>query len=671
MNLDTPISEVAGIGPHYLQRLKKLEIKTVGDLLMHIPSRYEDYSYSSQIKSVRVGETVTIRGQVVSIRNQYTRTGKSVVVADISDGEATIAAIWFNQRFLLRTLPEGTNLSLSGKVNWWSRKPALISPQYEKIDFGKDTVHTGRIMPIYPETAGLTSKWLRTKIKQVFDEAINSIEELLPEDIIREFDLIDRKSAITFLHFPKDTSQTEIARRRLAFDELVLAHLSSIRRKIEWRKYEAAHKLRVKNDEIEQFISKLPFELTESQRTSAQEILADLESDKPMNRLLQGDVGSGKTIVAAVGALAAFLEGYQTVIMAPTQILAEQHFNTLNSVFEEYRMRVSLLTSTIKSSLLGRSDIFVGTHSLIAGRVSFDRVALAVIDEQHRFGVAQRAKLVGRVVENSRVPHILTMTATPIPRSVAHSLFGELDLSTLTHMPAGRQKVTTWVVPPKKREASYEWIAEQIKKDGIQVFVVCPLIEESEAESMKQVKAVTTEYEKLKKIFKGFKVGLLHGRLKPKEKQEVVDKFKKGEVDILVSTPVVEVGIDIPNATIMVIEAAERFGLASLHQLRGRVGRSYKKSYCLLFTESSSMDVTSRLTALRQSHSGAELAELDLKLRGPGEIFGLRQHGFSELKIASWSDFELIAKAKQAAEKIIKNQDKYPEFIRKLNKLLA
>jgi ATP-dependent DNA helicase RecG len=374
-----------------------------------------------------------------------------------------------------------------------------------------------------------------------------------------------------------------------------------------------------------------------------------------MNRLLEGDVGSGKTVVAAAAAFAVFLNGYQTIVMAPTQILATQHYETFKKLLTPFGVRVSLTTSDVKKSELGRNDVFIGTHALLNGKINFDKVGLVVIDEQHRFGVEQRKHL----IKKSGTPHVLTMTATPIPRTIALTSYGDLDLSVLTEMPLGRLKVTTWVVPETKREGAYGWIKSQILKSKSQVFIVCPLIEDSETETLADVKSVTSEFEKLKKIFVGYKLGLLHGRMKPTEKTKVLGGFRSRRIDILVTTPVVEVGIDIPNATVMVIEAAERFGLAQLHQLRGRVGRGDKKSYCLLFAN---IKYSKRLRAMEKMHSGFELAELDLQLRGPGEIFGTAQSGFPELKVASWNNYPLIKKAKDVADDIVKNPSKYPDI---------
>lgn len=678
MNLDAPVSLVPLIGPSFVKRLQKLNIKTVKDLICHFPHRYQDYTLTSRISLLQPGETVTIQGQVISIKNIYTRGGRKIQTAVISDGEGSIEATWFNQPFLVKTLPVGTFVSLSGKVNLFGRKKVLVSPEYERIGTrhealgtSSNTVHTGRLVPIYPETSGLSSKWLRSRVAAVLPYIIPKIEEFLPEQIKTQNNLVDIKTALIDVHFPENMDKAKTARERLAFDELFEMQLLALVRKKEWKKQKLAHGLSVDQEKVLEFIKSLPFELTESQKTAAREILKDLGKENPMNRLLEGDVGSGKTVVAALACLVAFTNGYQSAIMAPTQILANQHFNTLNTLLSFFGVTVELLTGEKgkreKAKGENPADITVGTHALIQNKVSFERLALVVIDEQHRFGVAQRALLSEK--SKDRAPHILTMTATPIPRTIALTMYGDLDLSTLDEMPKGRIGIRTWVVPPQKREAAYIWIRERVKETDEQAFIVCPLIEESEKETMKSVKAATAEFERLsKKIFPDLRLGLLHGRMKSQEKDEAMKKFKRGDLDILVATPVVEVGIDMPNATIMMVEAAERFGLAQLHQLRGRVGRGSKQSYCLLFTDSQSGHIATRLKALERTLSGAQLAELDLKMRGPGEVYGTMQHGFPELKIASFSDFDLIKRARDAAEWAVDKLDSYPklaELVRK------
>lgn len=666
MNLDTSISELPLVGPVYARKLKRLDIKNIGDLLHHVPSRYLDFRLVSKIKKVQPGETVTIRGKVASIKNIYTKTRKKIQTAKIQDSTGEINAIWFNQPFLIRNLPVGTKIALAGKVDWFGRTRSLISPEYEKVWPGKPNVHTGRLTPIYPETARVSSKWLRAKISFAFSETKNNIDDYLPESVKQDLKLSDLSSAIKKVHFPETYEDAEKGKKRLAFDELLFVQLKAAYRKNKWQQNQATHKFEVNKRKVDEFINSLPFKLTKSQNRSVKEILDNLERKIPMNRLLEGDVGSGKTIVAAIAGYVCFLNERQSTLMAPTQILAEQHFITLKSLFKSYKVRVRLITSGRVKSDPGRADIFIGTHALIHKKVNFDNIGLVVIDEQHKFGVEQRARLIKKSKVKLLAPHVLTMTATPIPRSVALTVYGDLDLSTLDELPAGRQPIKTWVVPPQKRESAYKWIEKQIKKDKVQAFVICPLIEESDKETMRQVRAAAAEYENLQKIFPDLKIGLLHGKQSAKQKNEVLNNFKKKKLNLLVSTPVVEVGIDVPNATIMIIEAAERFGLAQLHQLRGRIGRGEKKSYCLLFTESRSQKASARLSALQKTLSGFELAELDLKLRGPGEVFGIKQHGFAELKIASWQDEELIREARNISNKAIENPKKFSKLLEKL-----
>lgn len=582
-------------------------------------------------------------------------------IGSVEDTTGKIAVLWFNQPFLVKTLYPGRLISISGKVGFFNRKLCFTSPDYElMVEETDDTMHTGRLVPVYPETAGLSSKWIRRKINDAYSST--RINEYLSPEILKKMELVEFDEAVRFVHFPKNLEEAGIGRKRLAFNELLNLELKSQIRKLNWDKNKVAHKLEVDGKSVKKFINTLPFTLTKSQTKVIDEILDDLKGDVPMNRLLEGDVGSGKTVVAAVGMFAAFASGFQSVIMAPTQILASQHYQTLKKIFDKYNIRISLITGTTKKIEMGRSDIIVGTHSLIHGKINLENAAFIVIDEQHRFGVEQRKHL----IKKSGTPHVLTMTATPIPRTVALTAYGDMDLSVLTDLPAGRQKVTTWVVPEAKRTSAYGWIEKQIKTEKCQAFIVCPLIENSETETLADVKSVTSEFTHLRSIFPNLRLGLLHGRLKPAEKEQVLASFKEGKLDILVSTPVVEVGIDIPNATIMLIESAERFGLAGLHQLRGRVGRGHKQSYCLLFTNFHSGRAYARLKAMEVTYSGFELSELDLKLRGPGEIFGTAQSGFPELKIADWSNYDLIKATKEVAKEIITNPKKFPKSIPQL-----
>jgi ATP-dependent DNA helicase RecG len=661
MDLSSKITDLPKVGPIFDRKFEKLNIRTIGDLFYHVPSRYADYSLVTTISRLHPDETATVHVKIISIKNIYSKRGLKMQIGSVEDATGKITVIWFNQPFLIKTLYPGRMVSLSGKVGFFSRKLCLSSPDYELLgEIERPTVHTGRLVPIYPETSGLSSKWIRTLMLGALGNLNLETADFLPENILAKVDLVDLKSAIQKVHFPKNLKEAEKGRERLAFNELLNLELTSLHRKTNWKKNKVANKLTIDKLEINKFIDSLPFKLTDSQTKAVSEILTDLGKAVPMNRLLEGDVGSGKTVVAALASFAVFLNGFQAVIMAPTQILANQHYDTFKKLLSPFGVRISLITSDAKKSDLGRQDVFIGTHALIHSKVSFDKVGLVVIDEQHRFGVEQRKHL----VKKTGTPHTLTMTATPIPRTIALTSYGDLDLSVLTEMPKGRLKVTTWFVPETKRKAAYKWIESQISQHKSQTFIVCPLIEDSEFETMADIKSVTTEFEKLKKVFAMFKLGLLHGRLKPDEKNKVLDDFKKRKIDMLVTTPVVEVGLDIPNATIMVVEAAERFGLAQLHQLRGRVGRSSQKSYCLLF---SNIKYSKRLSAMEKMYSGFELAELDLKLRGPGEIFGTAQSGFPELRVASWNNYQLIKKAKDIATDIIENPSKYPKMGKSIN----
>lgn len=661
MNLKTPAGELYMVGPTYAKRLKKLGIATVGDFLYHFPFRHLDYSLISTISRIQPGETVSVKGKISTIKNEYTARGRKIQRGVVTDSTGEVELVWFNQPFLVKTLKPGTQVGLSGKVDFWSRKIALISPEYEILT-KKGQIHTAGLVPVYHETYGVSSKWLRSRIAPLIKSFVPKIEEFLPTELLKEYGLSDLKHAVEQIHFPKNKESALIARKRFAFEELFILQLAAKLRKKDWQNKKVMRELSVDQERILEFVRSLPFELTRAQKRSLKEILKDLSSVKPMNRLLEGDVGSGKTVVAAGAIYAVFLNGIQSCLMAPTEILANQHFQTLSQLLSPLGVKISLLTGETKKTVAD-FDLIVGTHALIYRRLKFDNLGLIIIDEQHRFGVEQR----GQLVKRGKVPHVLTMTATPIPRTVALTLFGDLDLSVLEEMPKGRKIVKTWVVPPQKRKAAYDWIKKQISDNQSRAFIICPLIEQSEMETLQTVKAATTEYEKLKKdVFPDLKLGLLHGRLKSKNKNAVLKNLKQGKIDILVSTPVVEVGIDIPAATIMVIEAAERFGLAQLHQLRGRVGRSSRPSYCLLFSEYHDTKILKRLKAMETTHLGIKLAEIDLEMRGPGEIFGTQQHGFISLQVASFNNLSLIEQTKKAADWAFPKLKSYPLLREKL-----
>ena len=648
----------------YARRLEKLSIQTFEDFLYHIPSRYDEFSLISKINRVQPGEVVTIQGTVSQINNEFTKNFKRLQKAEVADDTGIIEVVWFNQPYLTKVIHAQDKISLSGKIDWFLKKPVMQSPEYEIIN-SSPTIHTGRLVPVYPETRGISSKWIRRQVYNLLSENRGKFIEYLPDSIINEHSLITINNAIEQIHFPKTLENVEKSRQRLSFDELFLLQLSSMERKLNWNRNLIGNPFSISKfrEKIEQFWNKLPFLLTNAQKRAVGEIFKDLTRDKPMNRLLEGDVGSGKTVVSAIAMFLSFLNGFQSVLMAPTEILASQHFKTINNLLSPFKIKVGLATGSQKTKIKD-FDVMVGTHAVLEKGIGFDRLGLVVIDEQQRFGVEQRA-----VIRNKgKNPHLLTMTATPIPRTIALTLYGDLDLSMLDEMPIGRKQIKTWLVPQEKRTNAYSWIEKQIKTTKSQTFIVCPFIEESE--TMQTVKAASKEFENLKKnVFKNLKLGLLHGKLKSKEKEEILGKFRDGKIDILVATPVVEVGIDIPNATIIVIEASERFGLAQLHQLRGRVGRGDKQSYCLLFTESKNPETLERIKAMERHNFGAELAELDLRLRGPGEIYGTMQHGHQMLKIASFSDFDLIQKTRKAAEKIFPSLKNYPRLLEKLKNI--
>lgn len=598
------------------KRLDKLGIFTEEDFLHHYPFRYEDLSDA-------------ITGQIVSSRNLYLRSGKTMqkVIASTKIGNQELT--WFNQPYLIKTFIPGIKISFSAN-------------NYEVIT-GGELIHTGRLVPIYPETKGISSKWLRRRIYNLLKKT--KIQDWLPESIKIKYKLIDLALALRQIHFPKNQAEIDLAKNRLAFNEMFLLQLEALNRKKDWQTKKLSHQFSIDQEKILALIASLPFTLTNDQNLALKEILADLNRPVPMNRLLQGEVGSGKTVLAAIAMFVTYLNGYQSILMAPTEILATQHFNTLKAVFNKLKLKIGLVT---KNRQLVNCDILVGTQALLWRKIT-QPVGLVIIDEQHRFGVKQRTQLISA---QSTTPHLLTMTATPIPRTVALTIYSDLSLSTLEEMPSGRQPVKTWVVPAKKRLDAYRWINKEIIAHQSQAFIVCPLIELSDKETMKDVKNVTAEFEQLSVIFDQLKLGLIHGRLKSKDKNDLIEKFKANQINILVATPIIEVGMDIPNAQIMVIENAERFGLAQLHQLRGRVGRSDQQSYCLLFTQNKNPDTLKRLKYLETNYSGIKLAEFDLSLRGPGDLYGLKQHGFLDLKIASFTDSNLINNTKQAASNL-------------------
>ena len=690
MNFNTPITQIKKIGPAYAKRLNRLDIKTVADLLFHFPHRYQDFSKITPIGNVGLDDTVTVVGKILDIQNSKTpRKQMNITEAIIEDSSGAIKAVWFNQPFLMNSLRPELNISLSGKTTFSNDALFLSNPSYELTgaNTGNNTDalrHTGRVIPVYPETAGVSSRWLRYIIKPLLPLA-QKIPEYLPPQILARNNIPPLPNALTSIHFPNTLEEAENARKRIAFGELFLVQLVALKEKMNVKK-ESAPQIEFDLSLAKDFVDSLPFKLTDSQRSVSWEILQDLAKPHPMNRLLEGDVGSGKTVVAALAAIQTIKAGYQVAFMVPTEILADQHFKGLVKFLEKYDVTIAILTRSAhkktsqkikyepfkiskqrvaKETLEGKIDLVIGTHSLIQETVRFKNLGLIIIDEQHRFGVRQRMALARGNIQNSmqksagrdprasrnaNIPHLLSMTATPIPRTLSLTLFGDLDLSIIKQMPIGRKEIITKIVAPAARNQAYAFVKNQILK-GRQAFVICPLVEESEKFD---AKAATKEQERLQtKIFPDLRIALLHGRMKGKEKDKIMQAFKDRESDILVSTSVVEVGIDVQNATVMLIEGAERFGLAQLHQFRGRVGRGEHQSYCFLFAKSSSKTTRQRLKALITAKNSFELAENDLKIRGPGDFIGSRQSGMPDLAMASLSDLEFVKTVRNEVEDML------------------
>ncbi len=653
-DLKTPVEQLYLVGPARAKLLRHLGINTLEDLLLYLPRAHHDLSNISPIAETKVNEWANIKAKIVSVKSFRTRVRRITLTnVVVEDDSGTMSCIWFNQPYLQKNLKVGEQYILSGKVVSSKGKLQLQNPVYEQER--QEQVHTARLVPVYGLTASLTQKMLRTIIKTYLDQT--QLPEFLPADILANEKLLSEDKAVKSFHFPDHWGQLKLAQKRLAFDEIFLTQLRVLKHK-KTREERKSHQVKAQGKELEEKIKTLPFELTTSQIQALEEILSDISKPYPGNRLLEGDVGSGKTIIAALSMWLSAKNGLQAVLLAPTEVLAQQHYLSLLKLFMNDGLDIGLMTSSTtrlngnpvsKETLLahiksGRSRVIIGTHSLLEPTVKFDKLALIVIDEQHRFGVQQRAQL-----KRHNDAHLLTMSATPIPRTLALTLYGDLDLSILNELPKGRVQIKTELVAEDKRDLTYQFISEQIKS-GRQIFVICPLIEESDKLGVKSAQA---EFTKLStKIFTEFKVGLLHGKLKPAEKEEAMRKFKDGETQILVSTSVVEVGVDVPNATVMMIEGAERFGLAQLHQFRGRVGRSTHSSYCFLFSEDPNAASNPRLIAMVQSSNGFELAQKDLEIRGSGDLYGTAQSGYS-FKVATLSNLALVERSKNYAEKIL------------------
>ena len=690
-SLDSPITVIRGISTNLATRFSRLGVRTVRDLLYFFPHRHLDYSQRKLISQLAEGKEETIIANVWEAR-EVRIGGRRSTEATVGDETGNVRVVWFNNPYLARKLTTNSRVVISGRVGLYKGRHVFESPEWELLE-DRELIHAGRLVPLYPLTEGLRPRQVRKLMKGVVDQWAGQVTDFLPPEIRDRQKLLGLTEAISQAHFPEDESLKDKARVRLAFDELFLLQLGVLSKKRDWQESQPANPFKVDPDGtigvLERFLRVLPFTLTPAQQRVLQELLADLAKSQPMCRLLQGEVGSGKTVVATAALLVATANGYQGAFMAPTEILAEQHFATISQLLlragqlatrEDYLhsysglldrpLTVALLTGDIKQArkrelqhqiLEGKVDIVIGTHALIQKEVEFRRLGLAVVDEQHRFGVTQRSAL----RQKGFNPHVLVMTATPIPRTLALTLYGDLDLSVIDQLPPGRQTVKTRWLKPEQRDSAYGFIRRQVAQ-GRQAFIICPLVEESEAV---QAKAAVAEYERLsQQVFPDLRLGLLHGRLSAAEKDEVMRQFRSGALDILVATPVVEVGIDVPNATVMLVESADRFGLSQLHQFRGRVGRGQEQSYCMLLAENPSDIGRLRLDTIEKTQDGFKLAEADLELRGPGEFFGTRQSGLPDLKMARLSDIALLEVARAEAEKLFAHD---PGLKKSENSLLA
>jgi len=702
ISLETPLYDILGARAPLLKRFEKIGLKTVRDLLWHFPSRYEDFSKVSNISELTPGELATVRAAVEDIKLRRTRRGLTIVEAILGDETDTIRATWFNQPYIAQTLHAGRIANFSGKVSLSEEHELYLNnPAYEIVKSDTKTIHTGRLVPVYPETKGLTSRGIRFAIRMAMKRN-PALTEWIPQDILAQYNFSDLQNALREIHLTDHIEDALAAQKRFRFENLFLLQIFNLRQKLKLGE-ELAPPIPIDIERIKHILAALPFELTHSQKQSLWEIVQDLARPRPMNRLLQGDVGSGKTIVAAIAAITAAERGFQTVFMAPTEILARQHFETfqklLKNVSAENQPAIGLATGSgavvlyendmaaktakkefWKKSADGDISVIFGTHALIQKSAQFKNLGLVIVDEQHRFGVSQRLSLAHGRTHGALVPHFLSMSATPIPRTLMITVFGDLDLSLITELPSGRKPIVTKIISPIERQSTYTFIKGEIKK-GRQAFVICPLIEPTvtlrdgggpvlprqkstdrpSPRTMTEIelKSVKEEYDKLsKKIFPDLRIAMLHGKMKPKEKESIMRDFKDKKYDMLVATSIIEVGVDIANASIMIIEGADRFGLAQLYQFRGRIGRGEHQSYCFLMTEAKGDKAKARLQAILKAKNGFELAEEDLKLRGPGEFFGEAQSGFSDTTLEALRDPALVKTSREAAAHILQHDPK-------------
>ena len=716
ISLQTPIASAPKISTRIVPSLKRLGIRTIRDLLFHFPARYDDFSNTKNISDISEDETVTVRCAVLSMSSRTTARKKMhLTQAVVADETGAMQILWFNQPFLARNFSPGTELWLSGKAVRGPRGLCFQNPAHEKVPMRETLrasrgIHTGRLVPVYPETGGISSRWLRFLMNSFLPLA-RAVADPLPEETRKKYGLAEIREAIGEIHFPRTPASAAAAERRFMFEELLLIQLRAMRERARLKQH-TAPPIPLDVAIMKKFVLSLPFSLTDAQRRSLYEIGRDMAQSHPMNRLLEGDVGSGKTVVAAASSLLAVRAGYRVAFMAPTEILARQHFATMSRILEPFHLSIGLLTGSEKK-VKGAPDITVGTQALIQKSVRLENLGLVVVDEQHRFGVSQRGALLRNkelgiknyednpdpLIPNSSflIPHFLSMTATPIPRTLALTAYGDLDLSLLDEMPESRKNVITKIIVPEERNGAYQFIREEVRR-GRQVFVVCPRIEvgsrlpaEASAQAGKsevgggisrhsiqqklllaEVKTVKEEFRKLsEEVFPDLRIAMLHGKMKTKEKDGVMRGFHDRETDIMVSTSVIEIGIDVPNATVIMIEGAERFGLAQLHQFRGRVGRGADQSYCFLFPTEDGL-ASRRLKAVVDAKNGFELAEYDLKIRGPGDLFGTEQWGQAGMAIRGITNPEMVREVRMAAAEIAQQSpdlSAYPLLLERLQEM--
>ncbi len=670
MKLDSPVSVLKGVGPVIQKGLARLGIITVQDLLQYWPRRWDDFSSIGKINTIKPGRVAVLcRVLAVDVRRSARQSRLTITEAVLTDETGTIKAVWFNQPFLINSLKKGEKYLFAGNFEFKNNYLSLNSPTIEAVT---EDNYKGKIYSIYPETSSISSKILQKLVAQVIGLTIE-LEDSLPVIVEKEYQLGSYSQALKYLHQPTSMGQIDEAKRRMGFAELFELILTGLAIKKDI-KTESSAKVVFKKEVVEEVLSQLDFDLTDGQRKATWQILQDLESEQPMSRMLEGDVGSGKTLVALIASAMTLRSGYQAALMVPTEILARQHIVTIKKIFKKMGIAAELLISALPAKekkqvqanvASGKTQMVVGTHALLSSGVEFENLGLVIIDEQHRFGVNQRRNLKSKA---SFMPHVLTMTATPIPRSLALVVYGDLDVSVIDQLPPGRKPVQTKAVRDIDR-STVQFFVDQLLAQGQQAFVVCPLIEENDTSGMKSVKS---EFARLQKtVFSHRRIAMLHGKMKPDEKQQIMSDFRDKKYDILLATTVIEVGVDVPNATVLIVENADRFGLAALHQLRGRVGRSSTQSYCYLFSESENPVSYKRLQAMEKTTDGFRLAQIDLEMRGPGEIYGTGQHGLLDMRFANIFDAKLLSEVKQAASAFITQQNmvQYPRTVERINSL--